>query len=305
MRLVFLGTSSATPTPRRFLPSMALIRLGDMFLFDCGEGAQIRFRRANLRFSRLKWILISHMHGDHITGLMGLLMSLQMAERVEPLTVVGPVGLREYVQANRRFLRTEFGYDLDFIELQQEFETVHDGPEYLIEAGRLDHRLPTYGFVLTEKDKPGRFDVEAARALGVPSGPLYGQLQNGQSVTLEDGTVVTPDQVLGEVRPGRRVAYVTDTRPCPMAVRLAQNADLLVHESTFAMDLADEARAKKHSTTVEAAEVARLAGAKRLVLTHFSPRYVDLEALRREAAEHFPWVEVATDLKEFELEPVP
>ena len=305
MRLVFLGTSSATPTPRRFLPSVALIRLGDMFLFDCGEGAQIRFRRANLKFSRLKWILISHMHGDHITGLMGLLMSLQMAERVEPLTIVGPAGLREYVQANRRFLRTDFGYETDFIELSADHELVYDGPEYALEAGRLDHRLPTYGYALIEKDKPGRFDVEAAKALGVPPGPLFGVLQNGQPVTLADGSEVRPEQVLGEQRPGRRFAYITDTRPCPMAVRLAQDADLLVHESTFALDLADEARQKKHSTTVEAAEVARLAGAKRLVLTHFSPRYVDLEALRREAAEHFPWVDVATDLKEFELEPVP
>ena len=305
MRVVFLGTSSATPTPQRFLPSVALMRQGDIFLLDCGEGSQIRFRRAGLRFSRLRWLLVSHMHGDHITGLLGLLMSLQMAERTAPLEIAGPVGLQDYILTNRRLLRTEFGYELRFTELTEPFEVVYDGPDFRLEAARLDHRLSTYGYALAEKPLPGRFQAEVAAELGVPFGPLCGRLQRGEAVTLDDGRVVLPEQVLGPSRPGRRVAYVTDTRPCPGGVLLAESADLLIHEATFGADLADEARVKKHSTTREAAEVARLAGARHLVLTHFSPRYVDLEALRAEAAELFEPVDVAWDLREFVLEPVP
>lgn len=305
MRLVFLGTSSATPTPRRFLPSVALVRGGEMFLFDCGEGTQIRFRRAGLKFSRLSRILISHMHGDHVTGLMGLLMSLQMAERTEPLAIAGPVGLRDYVLANKRLMRTDFGYELTFTELTADQHLVCDTPEYQIEAARLDHRLPTYGYALAEKDRPGRFDLDAARELGIPAGPLFGRLQRGETLTLEDGRRITPDQVLGPPRPGLRCAYVTDTRPCANGRLLARNAELLIHESTFGGELATEARLKKHSTATEAAQIAAAAGARRLVLTHFSPRYVDLEPLRAEAAAIFPATELAVDLREFLLDNEP
>jgi len=301
MNVVFLGTSSATPTPWRFLPSFAVTRLGEMFLFDCGEGAQIRFRKARLKFSRLKWVLISHLHGDHITGLMGLLMSLQMAEHAEPLRIVGPEGLRDYVLANKRLLRTDFGYELQFQELTGDGAIVHDGDEYVIEAGLLKHRVPTYGFALAEKDRPGTFNLEAAAALGVPVGPLFGALQQGRSVTLADGRQVFPDQVLGPPKPGQRLTYIADTRPCDNAVLLARRADLLIHESTFGAELADEARHKGHCTSVDAARTALAAEARRLVLTHFSPRYVDLEPLRAEAAALFPNVEIATDLLELEI----
>lgn len=301
MRVVFLGTSSATPTPRRFLPAVVLIRLGEMFLFDCGEGCQIRYRKARLKFSRLKWILISHMHGDHVTGLMGLLMSLQMSERTEPLNVVGPVGIRDYVQLNKRALRTDFGYDLEFIELSGDGQLVYDGPDYILEAGLLKHRVPTYGFALAEKDRPGEFNLAAAKALGIPSGPLYGRLQQGETITLADGTEIRPDQVLGEPRPGQRFAYVSDTRPCPNAELLARGADLVIHEATFADELAQEARQKKHCTTLEAARTAEIAGAKQLILTHFSPRYLDLDELRAEAATIFPNVTCAVDLYEVEF----
>jgi ribonuclease Z len=302
MRLVFLGTSSATPTRRRFLPSAALVRLGEMFLLDCGEGTQIRFKRLNLGLAPLSWILISHLHGDHITGLMGLLMSLQMGERNAPLRLVGPPGLREYVLTNKRLLRTDFGFPLEFVELQGRHRLVHESQEYVLEAALLDHRVPCYGYALAEKDRPGRFDLAAARALGVPAGPLFGQLQRGATVTLDDGREVRPEQVLGPARPGRRVAYVTDTRPCANGLLLARGADLLVHEATFGAELADDARVKKHSTAAEAATVARDAGAKRLVLTHVSPRYVDLEPLRAEAEAVFSPVELADDLREFAVD---
>ncbi len=278
-----------------------LVREGEMFLFDCGEGAQMRFRKAGLKFSRLSWILISHMHGDHVTGLMGLLMSLQMGERVEPLRLVGPAGLQDFVIGCKRLLRTDFSYPIEFIELSDRGGIIHDGDEFVIEAAALQHRVPTYGYALAEKDRPGTFDVAAAKALGVPPGPLYGRLQQGYTVAVGDGTVVRPDQVLGTAKPGRRIAYVSDTRPCRNAELLARGADLLVHEATFAGDMASEARHKKHCTVVEAAQTAAAAGAKRLVLTHFSPRYLDLEPLRREAAEVFSPVDVAADLLQLDV----
>ena len=301
MHVVFLGTSSATPTPRRYLPAVVVVRLGEMFLFDCGEGAQIRFRKARLKFTRLSWILISHMHGDHITGLMGLLMSLQMAERTEPLHLAGPEGLREYVAVNKRLLRTDFGYPLLVHELNGDQGVVCDGPEYRIEFAALQHRVPTFGYALLEKDRPGTFDLAAAQALGVPMGPLFGQLQRGEAVTLADGTAVTPEQVLGPPKPGKRVAYVADTRPCRNAEWLARGAELLIHEATFAGELAEEARQKKHCTVLDAARTATVAAARRLVLTHFSPRYLDLEPLAAEAATIFPDVLAATDLLELDV----
>jgi len=232
MNVVFLGTSSATPTPWRFLPSFAVTRLGEMFLFDCGEGAQIRFRKARLKFSRLKWVLISHLHGDHITGLMGLLMSLQMAEHAEPLRIVGPEGLRDYVLANKRLLRTDFGYELQFQELTGDGAIVHDGDEYVIEAGLLKHRVPTYGFALAEKDRPGTFNLEAAAALGVPVGPLFGALQQGRSVTLADGRQVFPDQCARAAEAGP--AAVLHRRHSPVRQRGAagppgRSADPRIH----------------------------------------------------------------------------
>ncbi|MBI2298472.1 MAG: ribonuclease Z [Armatimonadetes bacterium] len=296
MRIIFLGTGSAMPSPRRSMPAVAIVRLGEVFLLDCGEGTQFRYRDEHLRYSRLRWLLISHLHGDHVLGLPGLLMSLQMSERTEPLEIVGPEGIREYVLANRRLLRTEFGYPLVFTELSGDGGVVYDGPEYVIEAGRLHHGVPTFGFAVAEKDRPGPFDVAAARALRVPEGPLWGQLQHlgHELVGVGDGL---PGRVLAgdEARPGYRVAYVADTRPCANAAVLGRGADVLIHEATFAGDLLSEAKAKQHCTVTEAAQVGLSAGARRLVLTHFSSRYVDLGPLRREADEVFPGVELAAD----------
>ncbi|HIE53050.1 MAG TPA: ribonuclease Z [Armatimonadetes bacterium] len=300
MRVVFLGTSSGTPTLARYLSSVAVVREGEIFLFDCGEGTQIRFRRARLRFSRLERIFISHLHGDHVTGLMGLLMSLQMAERVQPLYLHGPPGLQEYVLTCKRLLHTQFAYQL-IVEEAGKAGVLCDTPEYYVECAPLEHRLFTLGFALQEKPRPGVFNVAVAQALGIPEGPLYGRLQRGETIVLEDGRTVRPEQVLGPPRPGKRIAYCPDTRPCENALALARNADLLIHEGTFGAELHAEAVRKTHATVVEAAEIAKTAGAKRLVLTHFSPRYRDLEPLRQQAAAIFPHVTVAEDLMEIEV----
>jgi ribonuclease Z len=298
--VTFLGTGSGVPTTARNLACVAVQRGGELFLFDCGEAAQIQYRRAGLGFARLTGIFISHMHGDHVTGLMGLLMSLQMADRTQPLQIVGPRGLADYIRCSRRGLHTSFGYPLQITEASAG-QVVRETDAYRIWCDALDHRLFCLGFAFEELPRPGRFDLAAAHALGVPEGPLFGRLQRGESVELPDGRRVRPEEVLGPARPGAKVAYCTDTRPCRSAVTLGAAADLMIYEGTFAAEMAQEAAQKGHSTVVEAAEMAREAGARRLAITHISPRYTDPSPLLAQAREVFPETIIAEDLTRVEI----
>jgi ribonuclease Z len=302
LRVVFLGTSSAKPTLSRGLPAVALILDGVLVLFDCGEGTQLQFTRAGLRPSRLVLLCISHFHGDHINGIPGLLSTMNLDQHADPVTVMGPVGLKSYFRELRRLGIFQPRFPLTVLELDnKEREIRMDG--FRVVADRVEHSLETWGFRFEEDSKPGRFNLDAARALGIPMGPLYGQLQHGEIVTLEDGRVIQPGEVLGAQRAGRVVAYVTDTRPCETALRLGQDADLLIHEATYARDMADQAAERRHSTSTEAAHIAARAGARKLVLTHLSPKYTDLTALIGEAREVFPNTQVAKDLVEIEILP--
>lgn len=298
--ITFLGTGSGTPSLERNLACVAIQRQGELFLFDCGEAAQIQYRRAGLGFAPLTAIAISHMHGDHVTGLMGLLMSLQMADRTEPLEVYGPPGLGEYIRCNRRSLQTHFAYGLN---LQEEggAATFRETAEYRLTAAPLDHRMFCLGFRWEELARPGRFDLARARELGVPEGPLFGRLQRGETVTLADGKIVQPDEVLGPARPGAIVAYCTDTRPCDNAIELARGADLLIYEGTFDATMPAEARKKGHSTVAQAAEIAQAAGVRQLVITHISPRYMDIGPLLAQARAIFPNTRIAKDLARVEV----
>jgi ribonuclease Z len=298
--VTFLGTGSGVPTTARNLACVAVQRGGELFLFDCGEAAQIQYRRAGLGFARLTGIFISHLHGDHVTGLMGLLMSLQMADRIQPLLLVGPRGLAEYVRCSRRALHTRFGYPLQIVEADAG-QVVRETDAYRVWCDALDHRLFCLGYAFEERARPGRFDLAAARALGVPEGPLFGRLQRGEAVELPDGSSIRPEQVLGAPRPGARIAYCTDTRPCPAAVALGREADLLIYEGTFAADMADEAARKGHSTVVEAAQIAVAASARRLAITHISPRYTDPAPLAEQARAVFPETLIAEDLTRVEI----
>ncbi len=310
MKAIFLGTSSGVPTPYRFLSCVCLYRDGRCWLFDCGEGAQIRARQARIRFSQVEAIFITHMHGDHITGLPGVLMSMEMEDRQAELTIVGPEGIRDYVMQSARMMKTGFSYPIRFKEPRGP-ATVWTSPEndYEVVTARLNHRVPAWGYAFIEKARPGRFNLEAARALGIPEGPLYARLVRGEAVTLPDGRHVGPEEVVGPPRPSRKFAYCTDTVPCAGALELGRDADLLVHEGTFAHDLEEMALAKTHSTVVHAARTAREAGARRLVITHFSPRYEDMAPLAREAREVFRETVLAEDLMEVEVpypdEPLP
>lgn len=302
MQIVVLGSSSGVPTLRRNLSSTALCFESEVLLFDCGEGTQMQLKRAGIKTSRIARIFISHMHGDHVNGLMGLLMTMDMEDRQEPLYLHGPESLERMIAALKRFLRTNVRYEIAFQPLVEDGHALAcEDKHYLVESAPLQHRIPCHGFAIQERTKAGRFNVERARELGIPPGPLFGELQRGGTVTLADGRVITPDQVLGDPRPGRRMAYVLDTRPCENGVRLARGADTLLHEATFAEELQAKAVDTGHSTAREAAEVAARAGAVALLLTHFSPRYLSTTPLYREARAVFEKVRTVEDLHRYEI----
>lgn len=299
MRLVFLGTSGGLPTPARSLTSIALMREGEMILFDCGEGAQTQIMRKGLGFGRLTKIFISHIHGDHISGLMGLLMTMSLLERTEPIDLYGPLEIGAYFKSLERDINFRTKFKLNIREITTGVFVRED--DYHIEAVKIPHSIPCFGFALQEKVRAGRFNLEKARELGVPEGPVFGKLQKGETVTLEDGRKISPADVLGKPRPGRRIVSLTDTMFNPPIAAFCRGADLLIHEATFASDMEEEARLKKHSTAAQAATIAKDAGVKKLVLTHISARYLDTSPLKDEARKIFPGAKIARDLMEIEI----
>lgn len=294
MKVVFLGTSSAIPTLKRGLSSVAIIREKEILLFDCGEGTQIQLLKAKIKSNRIKKILISHMHGDHVTGLMGLLMSLEMNNRVEPLHVFGPPGLMEYITTCSRLVCTHFSFPLTIRELDG--GTCWEDEEYSIRCSPLLHRIFTLGYVIEENDKVGRFLPEEAIKLGLTPSPLYGQLQKGQEVTLPDGRIIRPEMVTGPIKKGRKIAYCLDTMPCPGARELSTKADLLIYDGTFGFDKSEKAMMRGHSTALEAALLARECQVKRLALTHISPRYTSVKSYLTHVRKTFKDTIVARDL---------
>jgi ribonuclease Z len=304
MRIILLGTSSAVPTLTRGLSSTAVVREGDVFLFDCGEGTQVQLMRAGVKRSRIHSIFIGHLHGDHLYGIAGLLSTLHLDGREEPLNVFGPEGLRHYLNASFRTSELQFRFGLHVQEFPRGFRgRVVEGPDFYVDALPLEHSIFCLGWRLQEKTKPGTFDLEAAKALGVPRGPLYGKLQHGENITLSDGRVVTPDMVLGPPRPGKSVVYCLDTQFSERSIELADGCTALIHETTFGPDAVDMARERKHSTMEEAARVAKEAGAQKLIATHFSSRYDGRQILKigDEARSVFENITIGRDLLEVEI----
>jgi ribonuclease Z len=299
MQVILLGTGAALPTPERRTSGTALLYEGEMLLFDCGEGTQLQLRKAGLRHGRLSRIFITHMHGDHVIGLMGLLMTMELSGRERPIELYGPAPLADYVTASAQLLSTGFRYPIVFHEAHP--GTICQTETYTIECLPLSHRILTYGYTLQECDKAGTFDVARAEALGIPKGPLYGRLQKGQSVTLPDGRTVHSREVLGPPKRGRRIGYCLDTRPCPEAALLARDADLLLYDSTLAPGAEQEAAEKGHSTSRQAAVLAKEAGVKRLLLTHISARYPDARELLLGLEGLHDDIVVARDLMELSV----
>lgn len=306
MQITFLGTSSGVPTRSRNVSSVAL-RLpqrAELWLFDCGEGTQHQILRSDLKISQLSRIFVTHMHGDHIFGLMGLLASCGLAGNVEKIDIYGPSGLNEYLQAASRYSHTHFSYPIKVHTVQP--GVIYEDDEFTVTCGLLHHRITAFGYRVAEKDRSGRFDIEKAKALEIPAGPIYGQLKRGETVTLEDGRVINGAELCGPTEIGRKIAYCTDTVYCDGAVQLAKDADVLIHEATFAHQDAEMAFQRLHSTTTMAAQTAYGAGVRKLIMTHFSPRYapgnsIELKDLLKEAKAIFPQTIMAHDFMVYDV----
>ncbi len=289
--VVFVGTSGSMPTARR-APAATLVRRGgERLLFDCGEGTQRQLLRSDVGLVDLEEVFVTHFHADHFLGLPGMLKTFALRGREAPLTLYGPRGLGELVGALRRIFG-RLTYDYEIVELQAGDVLARDG--YELRPFAVRHSAASLGYALVEHERPGRFDVETADRLGVPSGPARGLLQRGEPVTLPDGGIVTATDVLGPARPGRKVVLSGDTAPVQSVVDAAAGADLLIHEATFCEDEADRARLTDHSTAREAAEIARDADVKLLALTHISNRYAGGD-VEREAREVFAETVVPRD----------
>ncbi|MEM1054618.1 MAG: ribonuclease Z [Bacteroidota bacterium] len=299
-----LGVGGAIPTRDRHLTAFALRREGRVLLFDCGEGTQLQLLRAGLLGAKLEAVFITHLHGDHFYGLPGLLSTLALLERAAPLTVVGPEGLTALLNAAPGAHPGHLPYPVHITEWSgtASHQTVYATDAFHVEARPLSHRIACMGYRYQEASRPGRFDVEAARAEGVQAGPDFEILANGGSVTV-DGREVRSEGIVGPERPGTTIAYCLDTAPCDGAVALAQGADLLIHDATFADADADRAEATAHSTARQAAETARQAGARQLLLTHFSARYTETDDLVAQAREVFPATTAAEELVMVPVEP--
>lgn len=299
MIIVPLGVASATPTATRHLPSVALWREGDVHLFDCGENTQMRMLQAGLKRSKIANIFISHFDIDHYSGLIGLLSTLQLQRREETVNIIGPKGIKKYVEWNFKFAGIDLNYDLNFTEIKEDIEsqTVVDNDDYYVEARPLKHSRFCVGYRFQEKDKPGKVDAQKATELGISEDEHFKTLKAGNNVELENGAVVESSDIVGHPRPGDSFAYVTDTKYCPNAVKLAMNTNILYHEATFSESLADKADETGHSTSVDAARVATESQTKLLVIGHFSARYTNPFILLREAREKFFPAWLATEMR--------
>jgi ribonuclease Z len=302
MELFVLGTGGMMPLPSRGLTSVLLRREGELFLFDCGEGTQVSLRRLALRWKKISVILVSHTHADHVTGIPGILMLSSQVERYEPLYIIGPPRIREYVEASRRILDMYINYEIVVKEVSGE-ETVFEGDGYRIRSRPLHHTKPCLAYCLEEGLRPGVFDPAAAQGLGVPRGPMWSTLQSGTAVRLDSGAEVRPEQVMGPQRPGRKFSFVTDTTWVPGLPAFVNNSDLLICEGMFGEDLEEDAVDKKHLTAAQAAEIALKGDVRRLGLIHFSPRYTerDLRHLLHQARRIFPETFLARDLQVIDL----
>ena len=302
MEAFILGCGGMMPLPYRHLTSVLLRREGNLFLFDCGEGTQVSLRRLNLKWKKIDAIFISHTHADHVTGLPGILMLTAQVDRTEPLYIYGPPKIKEYVETSRKVLDMYINYPIIVKEIEAPC-VVHSGKDFYIRAFPLDHTKICVGYTLEELDRPGEFNPDKARELGVPVGPLWAQLQQGFEVQSADGKTVKPEQVLGEKRSGRKFSFVTDTLYKPGIADEVRGSDLLVCEGMFENELIDQAKEKKHMTAGQAAKIAKDAGVRRMCMIHYSPRYTDreLEKLLEEAKEVWPDSELSRDRMHIEI----
>jgi ribonuclease Z len=302
LSVTFLGTSAARPTVERNVSAMALVREGETLLFECGEGTQRQMMRYGVSFA-LSEIFFTHFHADHFLGVIGLIRTLGLQTRAEPMTLYGPKGAKKLLAQALQLGVERVPFEVDIREVKPGDVIGSDSgnnhaprTNYHLEVFATEHGGASVGYALREHERPGRFDPEKARAAGVPEGPLWGKLQRGETVGLADGRTVSAEGIVGAKRPGRVIVFTGDTRPCAGVVDAAQGADLLIHEATFGEEEKERARETGHSTAREAAQVALAARARRLVLSHVSARYsISADELVKEAREVFKETIVAKD----------
>jgi ribonuclease Z len=301
MEIVFLGTGGSFPSPQRGVSSVALKTHGEVLLFDCGEGTQRQLMRSSLSFMGITKIFITHFHGDHYLGLAGLLQTMALNGRTKDLEIFGPKGTEQLVTILERISYYSRTYDLVLHEIKENQKEHFEG--YSVTAIRLDHSIPTLGYLFEEDDRPGKFDTNAARLLGIPPGPLYNKLQGGDEIVWNE-KVIEPSMVMGPPRPGRKITIAMDTKPILGLPERIKGFDILIHEATSDKTLEGKANKFGHSTAAQAATIAKEADVKRLFLIHISPRYRDPRPLIEEAKEIFEETYLPSDLDEFEV-PLP
>jgi len=305
VNITFLGTSSGVPTLTRNVSSLALklSQKAEVWLFDCGEGTQHQLIKSTIKSSQIRKIFITHMHGDHIYGLPGLLATLGLSGNSKGIDIYGPSNLKNFISSALKNSYCKISFPIKFFEVENSAQSninLFEDELMEVKCTSLKHRLPAYGYRVNEKDKPGLFNLEKAKKLNIPAGPIYGKLHSGQRVELEDGRILNGSDFCGKPRKGESFVYCTDTIFSERAVELSKNVDLLVHESTFSDKDEEMAFEKLHSTTTMAAKTALLSNAKKLVLTHLSPRYTPKSSVKprdllNEAKQIFPNTFLAKD----------
>jgi ribonuclease Z len=300
LHVIFLGTAGAIPTLQRSLPAVLIQRGNELLMLDCGEGVQRQMIRAKVGVHKKMKIFLSHLHGDHVLGLPGLLQTMALLDRKRDVEVYGPEGTAAFLTCVQEALHFGLTFDVIIHEVH-DAGVVCDEADYAVEAVWANHVMPTLAYAFLEKTRPGKFYPEKAAALGVPKGILWSKLQHGKAVTLPDGNVVKPEEATGAARRGRKIVYSGDTRPFKEFAKFASGADLLIHEATFDDALAEKAELDGHSTPGQAALQAKRAKAKLLVLTHVSARYADSALLLEQAKKVFENTVVAEDFLVLDL----
>lgn len=299
LRIIFLGTGGSLPTRNRNPSAIMVNRKGELLLFDCGEGTQQQMMRAKTGMMNLSSIFITHLHADHFLGIPGLMQTMSFMGRKEPLLIYGPEGTREFTELFEALGYFNLKYEVRGIELKP--GDLIEREEYVIRALKTEHNISSLGYALIENPRPGRFNREKAIKLGIPPGPLFAKLQKGTPVEV-NGKLINPEDVMGAPRPGRTVVYSGDTRPCKSILEASRNADVLIHDGSFADEMADWAEESKHSTAGEVAALAKEAGVRKLILTHISSRYTDdAEPILTDSKKIFENVIIAKDLMEIEI----
>jgi len=298
MKLVFLGTSAAQPTTERGMTCICLVLDKEILMFDAGEGAQIAFSKSKLGWNKKLKIFVTHLHGDHCVGILGLLQTMSLQNRTESVDIYGPVGIEEFIAANLKILNFGLTFPVRINRIKEGL--VFEDSTYTVSVCEAQHSIPAYSYLFTEKDRPGKFFPEKAKELGVPEGKLWHELQNDVSVSVDNKTI-KPSDVMGEKRKGRKIGISGDTRPTKKIEEFFQDCDYITFDSTYSHTLQDKAKDNFHSTSVEAAELAKKANVANLILTHFSARYEDVEELVKEASTIHGSVIAAKDLLEIDI----